>query len=88
MRSPLYVAVATRLYRKAIDFYLADDFQIPEKELAEIEIVFNREFTEGFIRGDIELVSPEKPMNRWPNRRDFLAGSGLLLDFTGPIPYT
>lgn len=64
MRSPLYVAVATRLYRKAIDSFLAGDFQIPKKESEEIEVVFNREFTEGFAGGDKELISAEKPMNR------------------------
>jgi collagenase-like PrtC family protease len=64
MRSPLYVAVATRLYRKAIDSYLSGDFQVPQNELEEIEIVFNREFTEGLISGEKELISPEKPMNR------------------------
>ena len=64
MRSPLYVAVATRLYRKAIDSFLAGDFQLPQKEIEEIEVVFNREFTEGLIAGDTALISPEKPMNR------------------------
>ena len=64
MRSPLYVAVATRLYRKAIDSFLAGDFQLPQKEMEEIEVVFNREFTEGFITGETSLLSPDKPMNR------------------------
>jgi collagenase-like PrtC family protease len=64
MRSPLYTAVATRLYRKAIDSYLEGEFHVPQKELDEIEIVFNREFTEGFIGGEKELISAEKPMNR------------------------
>ncbi|MCX8126556.1 MAG: U32 family peptidase, partial [Dehalococcoidia bacterium] len=64
MRTPLYVAVATRLYRKAIDSYLEGRFQVPEKEMSEIEVVFNREFTEGFMFGDVKLLSPEKPMNR------------------------
>ncbi|MDD5038045.1 MAG: U32 family peptidase, partial [Dehalococcoidales bacterium] len=64
MRSPLYVAVATRLYRKAIDSFLAGRFKVPQKELAEIEVVFNREFTEGFMFGETSLISPEKPMNR------------------------
>ncbi|MBI2831028.1 MAG: U32 family peptidase [Chloroflexi bacterium] len=64
MRSPLYVAVATRLYRKAIDSFLEGDFNVPQKELSEIEVVFNREFTEGFIFGEKDIVSPEKPMNR------------------------
>ncbi len=64
MRSPLYVAVATRLYRKAIDSFLAGEFVLPRKEMDEIEVVFNREFTEGFIGGKSDVISPEKPMNR------------------------
>ncbi|MDP2916490.1 MAG: peptidase U32 family protein [Dehalococcoidia bacterium] len=64
MRSPLYVAVATRLYRKAIDSFLAGNFTLPRKEMAEMEVVFNREFTEGFICGETDLIAPEKPMNR------------------------
>ena len=64
MRSPLYVAVATRLYRKAIDSYLAGHFTLPEKEMAEMEVVFSREFTDGFIFGEKDLTSPERPMNR------------------------
>lgn len=64
MRSPLYVAVATRLYRKAIDSFLAGKFQLPQKEMDEIEVVFNREFTEGFLSGKKDFISPEKPMNR------------------------
>lgn len=64
MRSALYVAVATRLYRKAIDSYLAEKFAVPEKEMAEMEVVFNREFTEGFMFGERKLVAAEKPMNR------------------------
>lgn len=64
MRSPLYVAVATRLYRKAIDSFMAGEYQVPQKELEEIEVVFNREFTEGLISGDKDIIAPEKPMNR------------------------
>ncbi len=64
MRSPLYVAVATRLYRKAIDSYLNGNFVLPQKEMEEIEVVFNREFTEGFVAGAVGLTSPKKPMNR------------------------
>lgn len=64
MRSPLYVAVATRLYRKAIDSHLNGSFTLPLKEMAEMEVVFNREFTEGLIFNDSRLISPEKPMNR------------------------
>jgi len=64
MRSAIYVAVATRLYRKAIDSFLAGDFKVPQKEMAEMEVVFNREFTEGLLFNQKDLVSSEKPMNR------------------------
>ena len=64
MRSPLYVAVATRLYRKAIDSYYRGNFTPPPKEMAEIEVVFNREFTEGFLDKGANLLATEKPMNR------------------------
>ena len=64
MRSPLYVAAVTRLYRKAIDSFLSGEFKLPQKEIEEVEVVFNREFTEGLISGEKELISSEKPMNR------------------------
>ena len=64
MRSPLYVAVATRMYRKAIDSHLNGKFVLPQKEMSEMEVVFNREFTEGLIFEDENITSPEKPMNR------------------------
>jgi collagenase-like PrtC family protease len=64
MRSALYVAVATRLYRKAIDSCLKGHFVLPTREMEEMEIVFNREFTQGLIFGEQRPVSAEKPMNR------------------------
>jgi collagenase-like PrtC family protease len=64
MRSPLYVAVSTRLYRKAIDSFFSGEFKLPKQEMEEVEVVFNREFTEGFIGGEQEIISAEKPMNR------------------------
>jgi collagenase-like PrtC family protease len=78
MRSPLYVAVATRLYRKAIDSFLSGDFRLPEKEMDEISVVFNREFTEGFTGGNKDLVAPEKPMNRGAFLGD-IEGKEILL---------
>jgi collagenase-like PrtC family protease len=64
MRSPLYVAVATRMYRKAIDSHRNGKFILPQKEMSEMEVVFNREFTEGLIFENEKITSPEKPMNR------------------------
>ena len=96
MRSPLYVAVATRLYRKAIDSYLNGDFVLPTREMEEMEVVFNREFTEGLIFGDDHLTSPQKPMNRGaflgevksgeiPLRRNVTVGDGIGIWSNGEI---
>jgi collagenase-like PrtC family protease len=64
MRSPLYVAAATRLYRRAIDAYFEGRGVLPEGALGEVEVVFNRRFTEGFMFDDKKLLAAEKPMNR------------------------
>ena len=64
MRSPLYVAVATRMYRKAIDSYLEGHFAVPQKEIEEMDVVFSREFTQGLVFGEDHLIAPERPMNR------------------------
>jgi collagenase-like PrtC family protease len=78
MRSPLYVAVATRLYRKAIDSFLQGEFVVPKKEMEEIEIVFNREFTEGLICGDRTLISSQAPMNRGAYLGEISSGQVVL----------
>ena len=48
MKRPEYVAIATEVYRKAIDRYYAGDFHVTPDERARLLRVFNREFTEGF----------------------------------------
>jgi collagenase-like PrtC family protease len=78
MRSPLYVAVATRLYRKAIDSSLKGAFVLPSSEMEEMEVVFNREFTEGLVFGERNLTSPEKPMNRGAFLGEYRDGEILL----------
>jgi collagenase-like PrtC family protease len=96
MRSPLYVAAATRLYRKAIDSCLAGEYKFPQEEMNEMEVVFNREFTEGLIFGDDELISAERPNNRGAYlgkieggeiilKRDVSAGDGIGIRYNGKI---
>jgi collagenase-like PrtC family protease len=63
MRSPLYVATVARIYRKYIDAYYAGTFSIDEKDVDDLKLVFNREFTTGFGFGD-NVVDSRKPMNR------------------------
>jgi len=63
MRSPLYVATVGRIYRKYIDAYYAGTFSIDEKDVDDLKLVFNREFTTGFGFSD-NVVDSRKPMNR------------------------
>ncbi len=64
LRSPRYTAVATRVYRLAVDSYYAGDFRLPEKELKDLALEFNREFTDGYMFGATDVTAPETPKNR------------------------
>jgi len=64
LRSPQYTALATRVYRLAVDSYYAGHFRLPEKELKELALEFNREFTEGYMFGETEITACESPKNR------------------------
>ena len=63
MRSPLYVATVARIYRKYIDAYYAGKFSIDDKDIDDLKLVFNREFTTGFGFNE-NIVDSKKPMNR------------------------
>ena len=63
MRSPLYVATVARIYRKYINSHYSGDFAIDAKDVDELKLVFNREFTTGFGFND-NIVDSKKPMNR------------------------
>ncbi|MEA3514261.1 MAG: peptidase U32 family protein [Nanoarchaeota archaeon] len=76
LRSPVYIATAARIYRKYIDLYYDEKnnseknnekknskFVVDEKDIDDLKIAFNREFTTGFAFGD-NIVDTRKPMNR------------------------
>ncbi|MBU4246145.1 MAG: peptidase U32 family protein [Nanoarchaeota archaeon] len=68
MRSPLYVATVARIYRKYIEAYYGGAFSvnnktIDKKDLEELMLAFNREFTTGFSFCD-SILDSGKPMNR------------------------
>ena len=73
LRSPQYTALATRVYRLAVDSYYAGHFRLPENELKELALEFNREFTEGYMFDETEITACESPKNR-----------GLFLGLLGP----
>ncbi|RZN38127.1 MAG: U32 family peptidase, partial [Methanophagales archaeon ANME-1-THS] len=64
LRSPRYTALATRVYRLAVDSYYAGQFRLPENELKELALEFNREFTTGYLFNETEIRAPESPANR------------------------
>jgi hypothetical protein len=64
LRSPQYTALATRVYRLSVYSYYAGNFGLPEQELKELALVFNREFTEGYMFGAREIIAYDSPTNR------------------------
>jgi collagenase-like PrtC family protease len=64
LRSPRYTALATRVYRLAVDSYYAGNFSVPEKEFKDLALEFNRDFTEGYLLGVADIIATETPKNR------------------------
>ena len=48
MKRPEYVAVVVDAYRRAMDSYKRGAYEVPEKDLANIEQIFNRDFTTAY----------------------------------------
>ena len=77
MKRPEYVAVVVDAYRRAIDSYLAGDYHVPAEDLANIEQIFNRDFTTAYME-----KRPGRTMmsDRRPNNRGVLIGRVAKLD--------
>lgn len=77
MKRPEYVAVVVDAYRRAIDSYKAGNYNVPEEDLANIEQIFNRDFTTAYLthRPGKEMMS-----DRRPNNRGVLVGRVTKLD--------
>lgn len=63
MKSPEYVAIATRTYRRQIDS-ANHMLKLNENQLSHLKMGFNREFTDGFFSGNRTIVGKDMPMNR------------------------
>ncbi len=76
MKRPEYVAVVVDAYRRAIDSYLAGNFNVPAQDYANIEQIFNRDFTTAYMEG-----RPGRTMmsDRRPNNRGVLMGRVVQL---------
>lgn len=77
MKRPEYVAVVVDAYRRAIDSYVAGSYQVPEEDLANIEQIFNRDFTTAYM---INRPGKEMMSDRRPNNRGVLVGRVAKLD--------
>ena len=77
MKRPEYVAVVVDAYRRAIDSYLGGDYQVPEEDFANIEQIFNRDFTTAYL---LERPGREMMSDRRPNNRGVLVGRVVKLD--------
>jgi len=68
MKRPEYVAIVVRAYRDAIDQYKIHKEvpNISQETLHDVEQIFNRRFTKGYILGEKgkEIMSFSKPSNR------------------------
>lgn len=77
MKRPEYVAVVVDAYRRAIDAYLAGDYKVPQQDYANIEQIFNRDFTTAYLT---ERPGRKMMSDRRPNNRGVLIGRVIRLD--------
>lgn len=62
MKSPEYVYMVTKIYRKAIDSYLSKKvIEISDKDLKDLSKIFNRGFTKGFLNNESNITNPYRP---------------------------
>lgn len=68
MKRPEYVATVIRVYRQAIDRYLANpaEYEVKPREMRDLAQIFNRDFTPGYFLGNqgADLMSYKRPNNR------------------------
>jgi len=66
MKRPEYVAVVVDAYRRAMDSYKRGSYEVPAEDLANIEQIFNRDFTTAYLerhQGRL-MMSDRRPNNR------------------------
>lgn len=64
MKSPEYVGYVTYIYRKLIDkYYNEEELTLTKAELDNLKVLYNREFTKGFINNEdkLAIVNPKTP---------------------------
>lgn len=59
LRGPEYVASATSLYRRAVDSFEAGNFSVDDDAFFDMEVAFSREYTEGMLFKEADVVASE-----------------------------
>lgn len=77
MKRPEYVAVVVDAYRRAMDGYTKGEYTVPAEDLANIEQIFNRDFTTAYM---VNRPGREMMSDRRPNNRGVLVGRVTKLD--------
>ena len=81
MKSPEYVGFVTKMYRILIDkYYNQEEMTLSENEIDKLKVLYNREFTKGFINNEskLEIVNPKTP-----NHQGIILGE--VLEYTPKI---
>ena len=65
MKRPEYVAIVVRIYRRLLDRIREDNFYITWEEQKDLLQIFNRSFTQGYLKGERSgMVNPASCDNR------------------------
>jgi putative protease len=64
MKSPEYVSIVTRIYRRALDEISSGSWRPSEEDMQELALAFNREFTEGYLLGSGDIMGRDMSDNR------------------------
>ena len=93
LKSSAYVGYVTKLYRKAIDSYYNNmDFKISEKELNNLKVLFNRNFTSDYLYEKNNLFGQKSPNHlgieigdafKYENGKTYIKLSSNLNQFDG-----
>lgn len=66
MRSPEYVAIVVSIYRKARDSIAKGKWKPKKKDINDLKLAFNRDFTSGYLleKNESTVMSRDRPGNR------------------------
>ncbi len=79
LRSPEYVAAATALYRRALDSLEKGRFVVDLDSFVDMELAFNREYTQGMLMRMNDVVTPDAGGKRGISLGVLGAGGSITL---------